>query len=139
LNSSYKGFGNNWQLTSGLSYGYSTNKVDLATDKVNNNENAAFKIKTTKSFSDRLKVSFGADYFVTQFKEDFKNSVLFLPMDTILILQLFIPKLIYYSLKWAAKVGVRASNNDLLNETAISPWFLLHIKWLKQSVLLCLR
>jgi hypothetical protein len=69
-----------------------------------------------------LKVSFGADYFVTQFKEDFKeNSVLFLPMDTILIL--FIPKLIYYSLKVGGKVGIRASNNDLLNETAISPGF----------------
>jgi hypothetical protein len=57
LNSSYKSFGNNWQLTSGLSYGYSTNKVDLATDKVNNNENAAhLKLKLRKSFSDRLKV-----------------------------------------------------------------------------------
>jgi hypothetical protein len=53
--------------TSGLSYGYSTNKVDLATDKVNNNENAAhLKLKLRKSFSDRLKVSFGADYFVIQ-------------------------------------------------------------------------
>jgi hypothetical protein len=54
---------------------YSTNKVDLATDKVNNNENAAhLKLKLRKSFSDRLKVSFGADYFVTQFKEDFKEN-----------------------------------------------------------------
>jgi hypothetical protein len=37
-----------------------------------------------------------------------------------------------------SKVGGKscwASNNDLLNETAISPRF-LHIKWLKQSVLL---
>jgi hypothetical protein len=45
-------------------------------------------------------------------------------MDTILILHGFIPKLIYYSLKkWAAKVGVRASNNDLFNENGYLPGF----------------
>jgi hypothetical protein len=58
----------------GLSYGYSTNKVDLATDKVNNNENAAhLKLKLRKSFRP-IEGFLGADYFVTQFKEDFKEN-----------------------------------------------------------------
>jgi hypothetical protein len=41
LNSSYKGvFGNNWQITSGISYGYSNNKINIDSDKVANDENA---------------------------------------------------------------------------------------------------
>ncbi|MFV8355049.1 TonB-dependent receptor [Flavobacterium sp. XS1P32] len=137
LNSSYKGvFGNNWQLTSGLSYGYSTNKVDLATDKVNNDENAAhLKLKLRKSFSDRLKVSFGADYFVTQFKEDFKEnsgSVFTNGYDSN-IGAIYTEADLLFSKKWAAKVGVRASNNDLLNETAISPRVSFAYKMAKNS------
>ena len=137
LNSSYKGvFGNNWQLTSGLSYGYSTNKVDLATDKVNNNENAAhLKLKLRKSFSDRLKVSFGADYFVTQFKEDFKenSSSVFTNGYDSNIGAIYTEADLLFSKKWAAKVGVRASNNDLLNETAISPRVSFAYKMAKNS------
>lgn len=137
LNSSYKGvFGNNWQLTSGLSYGYSTNKVDLATDKVNNNENAAhFKLKLRKSFSDRLKVSFGADYFVTQFKEDFKGNSgsVFTNGYDVNIAAIYTEADIFFSKKWAAKVGVRASNNDLLDETAISPRISFAYKMAKNS------
>ena len=137
LNSSYKGvFGNNWQLTSGLSYGYSTNKVDLATDKVNNNENAAhLKLKLRKSFSDRLKVSFGADYFVTQFKEDFKenSSSIFTNGYDSNIAAIYTEADLLFSKKWAAKVGIRASNNDLLNETAISPRVSFAYKMAKNS------
>jgi hypothetical protein len=137
LNSSYKGvFGNNWQLTSGLSYGYSTNKVDLATDKVNNDENAAhLKLKLRKSFSDRLKVSFGADYFVTQFKEDFNenSSSIFTNGYDSNIAAIYTEADLLFSKKWAAKVGVRASNNDLLNETAISPRVSFAYKMAKNS------
>ncbi|HRN44630.1 MAG TPA: carboxypeptidase-like regulatory domain-containing protein, partial [Flavobacterium sp.] len=59
FNTSYKGvFGNDWQITSGLSYGYSNNKINLDSDKVVNDENSAhLKLKLKKSFSDRLKLS----------------------------------------------------------------------------------
>ncbi|MFV8333888.1 TonB-dependent receptor [Flavobacterium sp. GSP14] len=137
LNSSYKGvFGNNWQLTSGLSYGYSTNKVDLAADMVNNDENAAhLKLKLRKSFSDRLKVSFGADYFVTQFNEDFKENSgsVFTNGYDANIAAIYTEADILFSKKWAAKVGLRASNNDLLNETAISPRISFAYKMAKNS------
>jgi hypothetical protein len=86
-----------------LSYGYSTNKVDLATDKVNNNENAAFKIKTTKKLFRPIEGFLGADYFVTQFKEDFKEnsgSIFTNGYDSNIMA---IPKLIYYSLKVGGK------------------------------------
>ena len=137
LNSSYKGvFGNNWQITSGLSYGYSNNKINLDSDKVANDENAAhLKLKLRKSFSDRLKLSFGADYFVTQFKEDFNptsGSVFTNGYDSN-IAAIYTEADIFFSKKWAAKVGLRASNNDLLNETAISPRISFAYKMAKNS------
>jgi hypothetical protein len=137
LNSSYKGvFGNNWQITSGLSYGYSKNKINLDSDKVANDENAAhLKLKLKKSFSDRLKLSFGADYFVTQFNEDFKENSgsVFTNGYDANIAAVYTEADIFFSKKWAAKVGIRASNNDLLNETAISPRISFAYKMAKNS------
>ncbi|MDI6050220.1 TonB-dependent receptor [Flavobacterium sp. XS2P24] len=139
LNSSYKGvFGNNWQITSGLSYGYSNNKINLDSDKVANDENAAhLKLKLKKSFSERLKLSFGADYFVTQFNEDFKENTgsVFTNGYDANIAAVYTEADIFFSKKWAAKVGVRASNNDLLNETAISPRISFAYKMAKNSQL----
>ena len=137
LNSSYKGvFGNNWQITSGLSYGYSNNKINLDSDKVANDENAAhFKLKLRKSFSERVKLSFGADYFVTQFNEDFKENSgsVFTNGYDANIAAVYTEADIFFSKKWAAKVGIRASNNDLLNETAISPRISFAYKMAKNS------
>ncbi|MFV8372955.1 TonB-dependent receptor [Flavobacterium sp. LB2P74] len=137
LNSSYKGiFGNNWQITSGFSYGYSNNKINLDSNKVANDENAAhLKLKLRKSFSDRLKLSFGADYFVTQFNEDFKENTgsVFTNGYEASIAAIYTEADIFFSKKWAAKVGIRASNNDLLNETAISPRISFAYKMAKNS------
>ncbi|RYJ51543.1 TonB-dependent receptor [Flavobacterium petrolei] len=137
FNSSYKGvFGNNWQITSGLSYGYSNNKINLDSDKVANDENAAhLKLKLRKSFSERVKISFGADYFVTQFNEDFNEnsgSVFTNGYDSN-IAAIYTEADIFFSKKWAAKVGIRASNNDLLDETAISPRISFAYKMAKNS------
>jgi outer membrane cobalamin receptor len=137
FNTSYKGvFDNNWQITSGLSYGYSNNKINLDSDKVANAENAAhLKLKLRKSFSDRLKLSFGADYFITQFSEDFKQNrgSVFNSGYNANIAAIYTEADIFFSKKWAAKVGIRASNNDLLKETAISPRISFAYKMAKNS------
>ena len=137
LNSSYKGvFGNNWQITSGLSYGYSNNKINIDSDKVANDENAAhLKLKLKKSFSERVKISFGADYFITQFNENFKQNSgsVFTNGYDANIAAVYTEADIFFSKKWAAKVGLRASNNDLLNETAISPRISFAYKMAKNS------
>ena len=137
MNSSYKSvFGNNWQITTGVSYGYSNNQVNLNSDKVSNDENAAhLKLKLRKSFSERVKLSFGADYFVTQFNEDFNEnsgSVFSNGYDSN-IAAVYTEADIFFSKKWAAKVGVRAANNDLLNETVISPRISFAYKMAKNS------
>ncbi|MCL6460816.1 MAG: TonB-dependent receptor, partial [Flavobacterium micromati] len=137
MNSSYKGvFGNNWQITTGLSYGYSNNKINLNLDTVSNDENAAhLKLKLRKSFSDRLKLSFGADYFITKFNEDFSptSGLIFTNGYQSNIAAVYSEADIFFSKNWAAKVGVRAANNALLNETAISPRISFAYKMAKNS------
>ncbi len=137
FNTSYKGvFGNNWQLTSGLSYGYSNNKINLNIDKVANDENAAhLKFKLRKSFSERIKLSFGADYFMTRFNEDFSNNSgsVFTNGYNSNIAAVFSEVDVLFSKKWAAKVGLRAANNDLLNETTIAPRISFAYKMAKNS------
>ena len=125
LNSSYKGnFGSGWQLTSGLSYGYSHNAIGLDLDNVNNAEHAShLKLKFKKSFSDRFKLSFGGDYFITKFDENFKANLgtNFSSGYDANIAALYTEADIFFSKKVAAKVGLRASNNDFLKETAVAP------------------
>jgi hypothetical protein len=139
FNSSYKGgFGNNWQITSGLSYGYSKNKIKLDSDAVANDENAAhLKLKLTQRFSERVKLSFGADYFITKFNEDFKENLGATNTNgyNSNIGAVYTEVDVFFSKKFAAKAGLRASYNDLLNETAISPRVSLAYKMAKNSQL----
>lgn len=137
LNSSYKGnFGSNWQITTGLSYGIGNNDIVINSDDVTNQENALhLKLKFRKSFSDRLKVSFGADYFNTHFDESYQpENLLALNYGyQSAIAAAFSEADIFFSKKWAAKVGIRFSNNDLTKENAVSPRISLAYKFAKNS------
>jgi len=125
LNSSYKGnFGSQWQLFTGLSYGYSQNKIGINLDNVANLEHAShLKLKLRKSFSDRVKLSFGGDYFITKFDEDFKiyQGNTFNSGYNANISAFFTEADVFFSKKFAVKIGARFSNNDLLNETVVAP------------------
>jgi len=133
LNSSYKGnFGSNWQITTGMSFGYGKNDIALDLNEVDNVEKAAhLKLKLRKSFSDRFKLSFGADYFITKFDENFNQTATGAYDSN--IAALYTEADIFFSKKLAAKVGARLSNNDLLNETSISPRVSLAYKVAKYS------
>ena len=119
-----------------MSFGYSQNKIGLDLDNVRNRENAShLKMKLTKKFSSRVHLTFGGDYFITDFDETyseynigdyqsgFRNTIgaIFAETD------------IFFSKKLAAKVGLRISNNDLLGETAISPRISFAYKVAKNS------
>ncbi|RKS02001.1 TonB-dependent receptor [Flavobacterium sp. 102] len=125
LNSSYKGnFGSQWQLFTGLSYGYSQNKIGINLDKVSNLEHSShLKLKLRKSFSDRVKLSFGGDYFITKFDENFKQyeGDTFNSGYNANIAAFFTETDIFFSKKFAIKLGARLSNNDLLDETVVAP------------------
>ena len=139
LNSSYKGnFGSNWQITSGVSYGYSKNKIKYNANDIDNEENSAhLKLKLKKSFSDRVKLSFGTDYFITKFNESFtinSRSSAAYGYDSN-IAAVYTEADIFFSKKFAAKAGWRVSNNSLLNEIVISPRISLAYKMAKNSQL----
>ncbi len=125
FNSSYKGaIWNNWTITTGLGYGYSDNKIGIDQNQVSNNERAGqLKLKLKKSFSDRVKLSIGTDYFLTRFDESYIG---FAP-DTFStgydsgIAAAYAEADVFFSKKLALKAGVRASDNDYLHESNISP------------------
>ncbi len=133
FNSSYKGnFGSNWQITTGLSYGYAENKIGIDATKINNFENTShLKFKLKKSFSERFKLSFGADYFNTLFNENI--NVVFRDSYKENIFATYAEADIFLSKKMAFKAGIRASKNDYINEFAIAPRFSLGYKIAKNS------
>ena len=134
---SYNGrFGSGWQLVSGVSYGYSKNQIGLNLDNVNNDENAAhLKLKLKKNFSNYFKLSVGSDYFITKFDEEFIPNIGMTKSNGYdsNIAAVFTEADILFSKKLAAKVGLRASYNDLLEESAISPRISMAYKVSKNS------
>lgn len=138
LNSSLKlNLANQWQFFTGLSYGYNNNKIALNLDDVDNKENASqLKLKFRKSFSDRVKLTFGADNFITKFDENFydnQSSFDYKSGYDTNIFASYVEADIFFSKKFAAKTGIRFSNNDLLNETALSPRISLAYKITKSG------
>jgi len=121
LNASYKvNLMHKWQFSTGLSYGYGKNKIGLDLDKINNTEHAShLKVKVRKSFSDRMKLTFGADYFNTQFDEIFNTNAK--NQYNANIAAGYTELDIFFSKNFAGKAGLRVAHNDLLNETAVSP------------------
>lgn len=121
LNASYKvNLIRKWQFSTGLSYGYGENKIGLGLDKVNNVEHAShLKVKARKSFSDRMKLTFGADYFITQFDESFNTDSK--SQYDANIAAGYTELDIFFSKNFAGKAGLRVAHNDLLNVTAVSP------------------
>ncbi|MFY7742503.1 MAG: TonB-dependent receptor [Flavobacterium sp.] len=124
-NASYKGtFGDNWSLHTGVSYGLGLNKIGINSNQLENDENALhLKMKVGKKITERIKITAGADYFVTDFDEKFtefqgqsfnvgyQNS----------IAAAYAESDIFFSKKLAMKIGARASQNSLLDEFRLSP------------------
>ncbi|ESU20579.1 putative outer membrane receptor protein [Flavobacterium cauense R2A-7] len=125
LNSSYKGsFGSGWSIQTGISFGFSQNKIGLDVNDLNNRENAShMKLKLTKKFSDRINLTFGGDYFITDFDETYKDYSFgdFTYGYRNTIGAAFVETDIFFSKKLAAKVGVRAMNSDLLGKSTVDP------------------
>lgn len=132
LNSSYKGyFGSNYQLTTGISYGYSQNKIGIALDDVKNAEHAThMKIKIGKNITERIKLTAGADYFTTKFDEDYAQNAgsTFSSGYDNNIAAAYAETNVFFSKRFAAKAGFRFSYTDLLQESNLSPRFSLGYK-----------
>lgn len=125
LNASYKGtIGTGWEMTSGVSYGYTNNKIKYDINDIDSKENAAqLKFKLRKHFSNYFNLSFGADYFITKFTEDFDNNIDLKASNGYdsNIAALYTEGDILFSKNLALKLGLRLSNNSLLEETNLAP------------------
>jgi hypothetical protein len=124
-NASYKGtFGDNWNLHTGVSYGLGTNKIGINSNQVKNDENALhLKMKVGKKITERIKISAGADYFVTDFNEKFTEfeGETFTVGYQNSIAAAYAESDIFFSKKLAMKLGARASQISLLDEFRLSP------------------
>jgi hypothetical protein len=125
LNASYKGsIGTGWEMTSGVSYGYTNNKVKYDINDIDSKENAAqLKFKLRKHFSNYFNLSFGSDYFITKFTEDFDNNIDLKASNGYdsNIVAFYTEGDILFSKNLALKLGLRLSNNSLLEETNLAP------------------
>lgn len=124
LNTSYKGvLGNNWTLSSGVSYTYAKNKIGIQTSNIEDKENSAhLKLKLKKRFNSRLKLNFGAEQFITDFDENFKDHTVngTYGFDNTITAG-FAEGDIIFSKDVALKVGVRADYSALFNTINVAP------------------
>ncbi len=137
-NTSYSGIlAKDWKVFGGASYTHANTEVELIEDDINDAENSGhFKLKFRKHFSNRFKMSFGAEQFLTDFTEDFKGdninasyayqnniSGLFTEADIIL------------SRNVAFKLGLRGEYSNLFEEFTLSPRASFAFKTSKNSQL----
>jgi hypothetical protein len=123
-NASYKAkLANNWNLFTGLGFGYGKNNIGLNLDKVNNVEKAThLKFNLKKAFTKRIKLNIGGDFFNTNFTEDFSdvNNTLTSGYNANST-AVYAETEWFFSKKFATKTGIRLSNNNYLQETNVSP------------------
>jgi len=125
VNTSYKGmFGTQWTILTGIAYGYSHNTIRLNENNVTNGEHSShLKLKLTKGFNSRIKLSFGGDYFLTNFNEDYNEPTGFSYNSGYnnSIAAGYAETDIMFSKNFALKAGVRTSYSDIVAKVTIEP------------------
>lgn len=125
LNTSYKGFfGDGWSTQTGFSYGYSHNDIGLGPNKVSNAEHSShIKLKLGRKFSDRFKIAFGGNAFITDFNEEYAepSGFSFNSGYANSIGAAYAEADFLFSSAFALKAGVRTSHSGILGETAVEP------------------
>jgi len=131
-NLSYKGgFGDNWNIFAGISFAKSRNSGIFDVYNYDSSENAShLKLKLTKPISDKIKTSFGADYFYTNFSESVTNFESGYHSN---IFAAFSETDFLVTNNLITKVGLRFSKNYLLDESSIAPRLALAYKVAKNQ------
>ena len=123
-NTSYSGsFENDWTVFAGGSYTHGNTKVGIDEATIKDIENSAhFKLKLNKRFSNRFKLNFGAEQFVTDFNENYNepNFTAKLGFNNN-ISAIFTEGDIIFSRKLALKLGIRGEYSELFTEFTVSP------------------
>lgn len=125
FNTSYNGIlGAGWSIYTGMGYGYSHNDINVNANEINNGEHSAhLKLKLRRSFSKMFKLSFGGDYFITDFTEHYSEPAGFSFASGYYntITAGYTEADFIVSQKFAIKAGARVSASNILGSTTFEP------------------
>jgi len=124
-NTSYKHFfDKEWTMTAGASISSDRNDIGFASNTIDANETAGHaKLKVKKAFSSRFQLNFGAEHFITDYQENFLSPDGF-TFDAGFRDNLsagFAEADIFFSNKFAMKLGVRGEYSSFLENSNIAP------------------
>ncbi len=125
VNTSYRHFlENEWTITSGASISMDKNDIGILDDTVDSKETAThIKTKVGKNFTSRFQLNFGAEYFFNNYDESFKEEIgseyIYGYQDN--LLAAFVESDIFFSNKFAMKIGGRLENSNLLDQVTLAP------------------
>ncbi|WP_423999285.1 TonB-dependent receptor [Maribacter sp. IgM3_T14_3] len=124
INSSYQDFlEKDWSIATGVSFANDRSEIKYNDSEITDVENSAhLKIAFKKFFSSRYKLNFGAEYFITNFTENYQDSSF--ENDYKFnnnLFSSFVETDIFFSKKLATKIGLRGEYSELLQEFNISP------------------
>tara|TARA_Y100000815_G_scaffold76311_1_gene65230 strand:- start:1884 stop:4067 length:2184 start_codon:yes stop_codon:yes gene_type:complete len=124
LNTSYKGsLGNSWSLQTGLSYTFAKTNMGVQESDIVDTENSAHaKVKLKKRFNSRFKLSFGAEQFITDFKENYSDE----SFDVTYgydnnITATFAEADLVFTKNLALKLGLRADYSSVFSSVDVAP------------------
>ncbi|MEI6866570.1 TonB-dependent receptor [Flavicella sp.] len=125
FNGSYKGvLGDGWSIITGMSYTYGQLKNDIQFSEIEDVENSVHgKLKIKHFFSSRFQLSFGGEYFITQFDEGYtdKNSTKINYGFTKKIAAAYSEMDLFFSKDLVLKAGFRAEYSHLEQKISLSP------------------
>ena len=137
FNGSYQGMLNdNWSVFGGMSYTYNKENINFIDNNIVDTENSIHaKLKFKRHFSSRFKLNFGAEYFATDFNENFSNKTI-APVSfgyNNNISATFTEANVFFSKKLVLKAGIRAEYSELFKDFSIAPRLSLAYKTSSKS------
>ncbi|TBN03633.1 TonB-dependent receptor [Hyunsoonleella flava] len=125
LNGSYSGvLSDTWSMQTGFSYTYAKNKINFGERDIRDNEKSVHsKLKFKNRISNRFKLYFGAEYFKTDFEEQYSDDII----DNVKygfnnnIAAAFAEADIFISKNLAFKTGLRAEYSELFEDFSLAP------------------
>ncbi|SDB22986.1 Outer membrane cobalamin receptor protein [Flavobacteriaceae bacterium MAR_2010_188] len=138
LNSNYQGtLNNDWSIFGGGSYTVANSKIGLNEDLVKDKENSIhLKFKLKKRFSSRIKWTFGAEEFYTDFDENYSSEEVDFKSGYHQNITAGFSELEWkFSKSIALNAGFRISHYSLLKQTSLDPRLALAYKISEHSQL----
>ncbi|NNC49551.1 MAG: TonB-dependent receptor plug domain-containing protein, partial [Flaviramulus sp.] len=125
FNGSYQGvLSDTWSLQGGFSYTHNNNRFNIIESAIKNIENSVHsKLKFKNRISNRFKLYFGAEYFATDFNENYSNITIENTKYGYVnnIAAVFAEADIFISKNLAFKTGLRSEYSELFNDINLAP------------------